>query len=410
MSTLSRVLILSEGFPPDRGGVATSTKRIAEGLRRLGPNVTVLTYLRGTPRSLTIPAEISTTNGVRLLRVGPFFKAAADADADTDRALWPTDKHKAILRRRFLSSALVSLENLKFRPDIVLSLYLLNAGFIATFLASELKIPHVAGVRGNDIGRNILDPSLLFATQFVLDRASHIVSVNDYLAGKMTRAFPHLREKTSVIPNSISPQEHDRLAARRRLLERTQWPADVIVCAFVGSFREKKGSIEIVRAFARLYDDDVCAKNVRLLLVSPPLGLTDRTLVGPDLDRLCARGQAFHHPSIPRDDLRPLISGADVLLQPSLDDGMANSLLEGMSVGLCPIVSPIFSDVVRQGEGILLPHVSDHTIAEAVLLLLTDPERRNRISRSAVLRSRDFSTEREAESYATLFTSILASF
>jgi len=83
--------------------------------------------------------------------------------------------------------------------------YLLNAGYLALFASRELSIPFIAGVRGNDIGRNIFHTQRFGVIQSVIHGADKIVCVNEHLKRRMLVAFPEAISKTSIIPNSIMP-------------------------------------------------------------------------------------------------------------------------------------------------------------------------------------------------------------
>lgn len=394
------VLLISEGFPPDGGGVATSTKRLARGLTQQGMDVTVLTYQRGRTTDLNRAPSIESLDGYNVVRLGPFFKTAG---ADQDIAL--NDKHKAFFRRRFVDNAAELFDGELPPPDLIFSMYLLNAGFLATHIASALGVKHIAGVRGNDIGRNLFDPSSLYATRFVLERATAIACVNRHLQTRMLRVFPDLADRSSIINNAIEPADNiNRNAERHVLVEEARWPIDALVVCFIGSFREKKGCLEIVEAL-----DDIHARDphspVRLLLIAPPLGSTERVLIGERLEHLIQRGIVRHVDTAQRQAVRKLAAAADVLLQPSLEDGMANALLEGMSVGLCPIVSPIFADIVGANDGLVLTRTNRKTIADAIATL-SDPSLRARMSIAAQRRSEDFEPTREAAAYAALFEAV----
>lgn len=396
------ILIMSEGFPPDGGGVATSTKRIGQTLQRAGARIMTVTYKRSSVVDLEASPTVTQENGVEVVRLGPFFKTAG-----TDEEVVPNQKQKALLRRRFVSSLLNYLEDSGFKPDLVFSLYLVNAGFLATFIAAELGIPHIAGIRGNDIGRNIFDPQLLYATGFVIDRADAAVSVNHHLRDRAIKLFPHQAGKISVIANSIEaiPQV-DRTAARRRLLTEQGWPDDALVLCFIGAFREKKGCVELtsaVEAAARTNP------RIRLLLISPPLGSAERLILGKRLERLSEAGLVSRIGPLDRGEIHAACSGADVLVMPSIDDGLANGLLEGMAAGLCPLVSKVFADTVEHlHHGFIVDRVSPARLAEAIEWL--DQNRAavahmGAAARAVVAKMRP---EREAAAYLDLFRELLA--
>jgi glycosyltransferase involved in cell wall biosynthesis len=358
----------------------------------------VLTYQRGRTTDLNRTPSKECFDNYSVIRLGPFFKTAG---ADQDIVL--NDKHKAFFRRRFVDNA-VALFNDE-TPDIVFSMYLLNAGFLATHIAGSLGVKHIAGVRGNDIGRNLFDPSSLYATRFVLERAAAIACVNRHLQSRMLRVFPDLAVKSTVINNAVDPAaDVDRKKQRCLMLEEAGWPENVLITCFIGSFREKKGCLEIIEALEDLHERNPRSL-VRLLLIAPSLGSTERVLIGERLKNLVDRGIVRHIEAAPREAVRAFAASADILLQPSLEDGMANALLEGMSLGLCPIVSPVFADVVGEKEGLVVLRPNRKTIADAITAL-SEPSVRARMSIAARRRSEAFEPQAEAAAYTALFDAV----
>lgn len=395
------ILILSEGYPPDGGGVATSTQRIGQALHQAGARVVTVTYQRSSVVDLEVPPAVTQVDGVEVVRLGPFFKTAG-----TDREVVPNQKQKALLRRRFVASLLTYLEDSGFKPDLIFSLYLVNAGFLATFIATELDIPHIAGIRGNDIGRNIFDPQLLYATGFVIDRADAAVSVNHHLRDRAVKLFPRQAGKISVIPNSIETMPPvDRAAARQRLLAEHGWPDDALVLCFIGSFREKKGCVELTGAIEAAARTN---PRIRLLLISPPLGSAERLILGDRLARLSEVGLVSRVGPLDRSEIHAACSGADVLVMPSIDDGLANGLLEGMAAGLCPLVSKVFADTVDHlHHGLVVNRVTPARLTEAIEWL--DQNRAAVAQMGAAAREvvAAMRPAREAEAYLDLFRELL---
>jgi len=102
-----------------------------------------------------------------------------------------------------------------------------------------------------------------------------------------------------------------------------------------------------------------------------------------------------------RDDVRDLLGAADVFALSSFNEGMANTLLEAMSVG-APIVATDVSgtrEAVRDREdGLVVPPGDERALARAIEELLRDPALARRLGGSALARARSlFTYERMAE-------------
>jgi len=395
------IAIVTEGYPPDPGGVATSAARIAKALTAAGCQVIVVTYDTSGETDFAAPLSTSRDGEVTVLRIGPLKLGGKGLDASG------LARQRAILRRRFVDTAVAALTEAGTRPALIFSMYVLNAGFLATFLAARLDVPHVVGVRGGDIGRNLYDPALLYATGFVLERADAICCVNGHLRRVMLEAFPALADKTTIIGNGCAaPSAPDRAASRPRIMNASGWTDDALVLCFNGAFREKKGAFEIVDAMRRLEEQD---SRARLLLVGSIPGGLEEAAIGDSVAGLVERGMCHRTGDIARKEVPEWLAGSDVLLLPSLDDGMANALLEGMQAGLCPLVSQIFADVVPEGsDEIIIPQPTGAKIADKVAWLERNRPLVSMLGEAARQRSLDLTPELEAANYLELFERVAA--
>lgn len=362
-----RILIVSEHYPPASGGVATSARRISRALAETGCDVQVFTF--DFSRELeSADYTISQTDGsVSITRFGPFFLKHPQGNT-------LSQKQRAILRRRAFNQMLSQAK--QQRPDIVFSLYLLNAGFLGQLLANALQVPAVAGVRGNDIGLNIFHVERFAVIHWVLESAACIVAVNRHLEERMVMAFPSLMNKSSVVPNSVPDLLVPSLTA-------TACPFDsrpALTLAFVGTPREKKGIAWLCQVLVHPeVDPRVC-----LLVVGPSLGTLERRLCGADWDRLVCAGRLHVTGQLPRENVPSWILAADAVVMPSIDDGMANAVLEGMILERCPIVTPVFGDLVRHGEtGFVVPYGDTTALACVVNGLVGDRANAAQLGRAA---------------------------
>jgi glycosyltransferase involved in cell wall biosynthesis len=358
-----RIGLIAEHYPPAPGGVATSSQRIARGLASLGAEVYVFCFDNSEPIVAADYVIEEIDQGIPVTRIGPFFLRQAELNLNV-----LSEKVKAALRRRVFNRVLKMMrEN---AVDVVMSMYLLEAGFLGQFLAAGLSVPHLAGVRGNDIGLNIFHVDRFGVIQWIVNRADSIVCVNEHLRKRLLLAFPESKTKSVVITNSIAVTDGrtSHSDARRQLLRASGWQNEDFIVTFIGTLREKKGIVTLLKAI-----DQVAHLPVKLLVIGPEIGNADAALCGNLLVKLREEKRLFITGMVPREDVMNWAKGADAVVMPSSDDGLANGLLEGMAMGLCPIASEIFSGVVRNEEnGILFPSEEVAPLAEAFSRLARD--------------------------------------
>lgn len=108
-----------------------------------------------------------------------------------------------------------------------------------------------------------------------------------------------------------------------------------------------------------------------------------------------------------RRDLPELLCALDVLLVPSWEEPFGRSVIEAMAAGTPVVATSVGgpSEVINDGEtGLLLPPRRPERWAEAVLALLDDPERADRLARHALesVQAR-FGQEAQVEKIAALY-------
>lgn len=396
-----RICVVSEAYPPTDGGVATSAQRISRSLSAQGAQVTLCTFDHSRPIESSDYRITEEDQGVQVNRFGPFFLKHPNLSLN--------EKTKAIFRRRAFDQMTEFLRTQN--PDILFSMYLLNAGFVATFVARTLCVPHVAGIRGNDIGRNVFDIERFSVIQWVLSSADRTVAVNHHLLTRQLITFPETAPHAHIIPNSIPPvpaiTDDAVTAARARVAATTGWDEESLRIVFVGNLREKKGAQPLAEALDLLRERGI---PFRFLLVGQDLAGAILTLVGDRWQRVKDAGLVHATGMLPRRDVAGWVLGCDVVVMPSLDDGMANGLLEGMQQGLCPVASDLFADVVTPDEnGLLVRRADPAGLAEALARVAYDRTLLRRLGKAARQGMEAYGPTQEAQAYLNLFADVLKS-
>jgi glycosyltransferase involved in cell wall biosynthesis len=111
-------------------------------------------------------------------------------------------------------------------------------------------------------------------------------------------------------------------------------------------------------------------------------------------------------------DILPLLSEADILVNPSRTECMPNSILEAMWSGLPVVATAVggVGEMIRDGvDGLLCPPGDPAALAKAVTRLIEEPSLARRMADSAYQRVMDqFTFEKHMETTLALYSRLLS--
>lgn len=209
------------------------------------------------------------------------------------------------------------------------------------------------------------------------------------------------KELITVIPNAVG---QSKTANRETVREQLGLRSDHRVIGYCGRLAPQKCLSDLVWAFHLLLQDD---QNTRLLIIGD----------GPQRDELSELAehmgsrneiQFLGH----RQDAAEIMAALDVFCLPSEFEGMSNSLMEAMSIGIPVVASDIAAnrELVRDAEtGLLFKHGDGPDLARAVKQVLDDRSFAARVASAAQTyimtnHSVDQLVKRHCELYSRLLT------
>jgi glycosyltransferase involved in cell wall biosynthesis len=346
-----RILFVSERYPPEIGGVAASARRIARALARLGHEVHVFVLCRdlhgGSAESrLDGP-------GLTLHRFGQSRNLDFTLQQGLNFLEW--------LHRRQ-----------GFRA--VWGHYLQTAGFLAAWLGRRLGLPALLAVRGNDLDRLLFPPGDFARLEWCLRSCRRVVTVTHDLADKV-RAL--VGREAFVLPNAVDADLFRPGPRPPELAGRYGLGPGELVLGFSGELRAKKGMAFLLEALREVR----CRRPARLLVIGAVRARDRGEFARAEAEPGLAEGVTVTgHLADPADVARHLLL-CDLLLLPSLWEGMPNSLLEAMAAGVPVIASDAggIPEVLSDGQcGLLLPRTHLHLLGSRVQEWLELPEERRR--------------------------------
>ena len=183
-----------------------------------------------------------------------------------------------------------------------------------------------------------------------------------------------------VVPNGIRIEAFASAdaASRERLHETLGLAPGARVIGTVGRLNWAKNQVSLIRAFAR----------VQAELADAVLVLVGAGRLRQELEQ-CARAEGVErqvHFLGARGDVRDLLPGFDVFALSSVSEGYSMALLEASASGLAIVATDVGGnrEIVRDGvTGCLVPARDDAALAAALLALLRDPARVQRLGAAA---------------------------
>jgi glycosyltransferase involved in cell wall biosynthesis len=112
-----------------------------------------------------------------------------------------------------------------------------------------------------------------------------------------------------------------------------------------------------------------------------------------------------------RPDVADVMSTFDVFVLPSLNEGMGKVLVEAMAMGKPIIASDVggIQDLVAHGEnGLLVPPANGETLANAILDLYENPDKRKRMGEAGKRRAAEYGVDAMLRKIDALYQACLA--
>jgi glycosyltransferase involved in cell wall biosynthesis len=372
-----KILVLCYEYPPIGGGGGRVAAQVAASLARRGHAVRVVTAgMRHSPRR-EMHDEIEV--------VRPFsFRRREDTCTVPEMALYLMTGLFPILR-----------EARNWRPDVVHAHFAVPTGPLALAAKLLTGAPYVLTAHLGDVPGGVpKQTDHLFRlvgplVKPVWRHARRVTAVSRFTAELAARAYGI---EAIVIPNGVRPIESPQL--------RVHSPRRIVMA---GRLSVQKNPLLAIKALALIRDLDWSFE----VIGDGPLG--------PDMRALAEKSgigsRVILHGWIPNAQVAEFMAGADILLMPSLNEGLSMVAIEALQHGLAIVASQIggMQDIVEEGRNGFLCELSPGAFAQKLGALLADGSRLEGMRRASRQKAGDFDLEKTVAAYeAVLRESSLA--
>ncbi len=284
----------------------------------------------------------------------------------------------------------------KFRPALMQS-FLFHANLVGRLAAWLARVPRmVCGIRVAERR----SPVPLWLDRLTQGFVDHNVCVSHAVADFSIRNARLKDSKVSVIANGV---DYHRFASATAVDRASLGLTTAPLVLFVGRLDPQKAPLVLLGAFERLI-----ARHTDWQLLFVGEGPLRTSMTEWVIEH---RLKSSVHFTGWRPDVPELLKAADVLVLPSLWEGMPNIVLESMAAGLPVVVSRVegTEDLIRDGEtGLLTTPGSVEEVEQQIEKVLMDREFSTSLASAAQqIVANGFTLEAMIHSYEQLYLSLL---
>jgi teichuronic acid biosynthesis glycosyltransferase TuaC len=269
--------------------------------------------------------------------------------------------------------------------DAILALDLLGVGCMAWRIGQELGIPASAWVFGTD-ARVRKASSQGRAVARALQHSDVVFYQSHELLGKVAallNSFQRqvLTDRHVVLPHGIPvPPALAEAKIRSRVRKRWGVADEQLLVLSIGRICRDKGIFELLDAIAlaTAKDSKICC-----VVVGSNPAFDETRAVQKTLNKMTGGRQKIKLlPAVPPEEIWECLCAADIFAFTSHHEGMPNSLLEAMAMGLPSVafaIPPVREIESRTGAIVLVPPFDRALFAEALAQLANSSSHRSRI-------------------------------
>ena len=267
------------------------------------------------------------------------------------------------------------------KPDLIHSQHPILMGDCAAHCAEGMNLPlvftfhtkyDVQVQRWVPVVGDLLGMATRESVQRYLDRCTHIIAPTNSIRRMIYQDY-EVEVPVTVVPTPIDLSKYFTLHPERIRAKYGLMDAEVLL--YVGRIAPEKNLDLLLRSFAHIAEQ---RPRARLLLVGKGPHLSE---FQKQARKLGIAERVIFAGGVPHEEIPDHMAAGDLFVFPSTFETQGLVLIEALAAGT-PVVAVRAtgsSDVLADGKGGILVELDEDDFAEAVLALLADDERRQRM-------------------------------
>ncbi len=365
-----KVFVIVHEFPPIGGGGGRAAYDICKGLVERGHQVTVL-----TSRMNGLSAH-DTISGVQVIRLFTFRREAYRASL--------ASMFVYILVGIFAGYFVIR----KLQPDVIHCHFAVPAGALGWILSRLTGTPYILTAHLGDVPGGVPEKTdrwfrwVYPFTPPIWKGARKVVAVSEYTRKIAARAYPVQME---VIPNGVELTQSDLINREIHL------PVRLV---FAGRFMPQKNPIQLINILTELAD---LSWNCTMVGDGPLLDDVKKLVKEVGLS------ERIEFPGwVTPEQVLIYLSKADILVMPSLSEGLPVIGVQALAQGLALVVSKVggFVDLVEEEKnGYLIEPIDKTGFVKSLRYLITNPNKLAQFQNASQIKARGYDLESVVNRY-----------
>ena len=304
-------------YYPDKGGIQTSMRRIAEELTESFKDYCYFVYVLNTKAN----------NNERVFYLNNFIKIFIGDALTTESEKKRKKEYHHITYFALLELLKENSKKFYEHQHIIISFGTSTAGYFGQIASAMLKIPHITSVRGSDFSVRFISHGTKDNFELIMRNAHYVVTTNRTQQNVLQELFADsLTDKITTIHNAVLESE---------MCRKETFSKDGRIRLFSDcGLSYKKGTKFIIDCFERLLDMNY---NVQLTILGENFDSDNQNwkkLIDKCIKKHKGRFQYLGY----RDDIQNFYISEDIYLSASVSEGCSNSRITALCTGT-PMVS-----------------------------------------------------------------------